>query len=186
MRRFIIIAGLVGGLATLAITAKSQSLRAFGHWGQYWGTWVWQTQFGPGVALPALITLHIDGTVAGSDGTMFGGTPNSTTRTTPLHGVWERTSAQSIGGTSLYLVYNAATGVLMAYGRARTSLQFADDFDHFQGKMFVETLPCPGPTSCPDPLDPAAKWVAFSGMPADGFPVTATRLERVPAAALTQ
>jgi hypothetical protein len=116
---------------------------------------------------------------------MFGAVPTATTRATPFHGVWERTGWQSIGGTSLYLIFNAAGG-LTVLGRSRSSLQFADDFDHFQGKMFVETLPCSAgpPLTCPDPLDPAAKWAPFPNMPPDGYPVTGARLDRVPAGPL--
>jgi hypothetical protein len=127
-----------------------------------------------------------DGTITGSDGAMFGVMPTATMRITPFHGVWERTGFQSIGGASLYLVFNA-TGGLIALGRVRSSLQFADDFESFQGKMFVDMLPCTAgpPVSCPDPLDPAAKWVlATPTQPKDGFPVTAVRVARVPAGPL--
>lgn len=75
----------------------------------------------------------------------------------------------------------------MALARSRSSLQFADDFESLQGKMFVEMLPCNAgpPVSCPDPLDPAAKWIlANPAQPKDGFPVTAVRVARVPAAPL--
>jgi hypothetical protein len=151
----------------------------FDRWGQVWGTWVWKTNN----VLPALVTLHIDGTVSVADGTMFGGIlPNSTTRMTPLHGVWVRTGWQSIAGTSLYLVFDSTSGLISAWGRARTSLQFANNFDSFQGKMFIETLACaPGPVatapvSCPNPLDPAAKWVPPANLPQDGFDVSGTRL----------
>ncbi|MBZ5617765.1 MAG: hypothetical protein LAQ69_03365 [Acidobacteriia bacterium] len=184
MRRFIMytvaiaLIGVVSGVA-----AEPQQSRAFGRWGQVWGTWVWTINN----QLPALVTLHIDGTVSVSDGRMFGGLqPNSTIRLTPLHGVWERTGFQSIGGTSLYLLFDATTGVLLAWGRSRVSITFADDFDHFQGKMFVETLPCAAgpPVSCPDPLAAGAKWVPNANVPADGLPISATRLERVPAGPL--
>ena len=104
-----------------------------------------------------------------------------------MYGVWERTGWNSLGGTVNFLIFDAPTGTLKAIGRARSSLLFSDDFDHFQGKMFVESLPCPsGPPSCPDPLDPAAKWVAQPGMPSDGISVSGTRLERVAAAPLPQ
>ena len=184
MRRFIMytvaiaLIGVVSGVA-----AEPQQSRAFGRWGQVWGTWVWTINN----QLPALVTLHIDGTVSVSDGRMFGGLqPNSTIRLTPLHGVWERTGFQSIGGTSLYLLFDATTGVLLAWGRSRVSITFADDFDHFQGKMFVETLPCAAgpPVSCPDPLAAGAKWVPNANVQADGLPISATRLERVPAGPL--
>ena len=184
MSGFFRVAGLAALVLTAAVAAEPQQARGpFSHWGQVWGTWVWTTNN----RLPALVTFHIDGTVSVSDGTMFGGLqPNSTIRMTPLHGVWERTGFQSIGGTSLWLMFDATTGLLLGWGRARTSIQLADDFDQFQGKMFVETLACaPGPpVSCPDPLDPAAKWVPNHNMPPDGFPISATRLERVPAGPL--
>ena len=136
MRRFNVYAGVITLMvAASAVAAEPQQSRAFGRWGQVWGTWVWTTNN----QIPALLTLHLDGTVSVSDGRMFGGLqPNSTTRLTPLHGVWERTGFQSIGGTSLYLIFDATTGLLTAWGRSRTSITFADDFDHFQGKMFVE------------------------------------------------
>ncbi len=110
MRRFIAYAGaLTLMVAVFAVAAEPQRPRAFGHWGQVWGTWVWTTNN----QIPALLTLHIDGTVSVSDGRMFGGLqPNSPTRLTPLHGVWERTGFQSIGGTTLYLIFDATTGVL--------------------------------------------------------------------------
>ncbi|MBZ5622226.1 MAG: hypothetical protein LAQ69_26380 [Acidobacteriia bacterium] len=184
MRRFNVYAGVITLMvAASAVAAEPQQSRAFGRWGQVWGTWVWTTNN----QIPALLTLHLDGTVSVSDGRMFGGLqPNSTTRLSPLHGVWERTGFQSIGGTSLYLIFDATTGLLTAWGRSRTSITFADDFDHFQGKMFVETLPCAAgpPVSCPDPQATGAKWVANPSMPPDGFPISATRLERVPAGPL--
>lgn len=185
MRHMILIVGVVLAATALAVTAESQTPRAnlYSHWGQIWGTYVWQTQMVPGNHLPALVTFHVDGTITGSDGSMFGAL-KSTIRTTPLHGVWERTGWQSVGGTSLYLVFDATTGAVMKYGRTRSSLQFADDFNHFQGKMFVESLTCDMQFTCPDPFDPAAKWVPNPTMPPDGFPVTGARLERVPAGPL--
>jgi hypothetical protein len=180
-----IILGVALFAAAVAVAAEPQEVRSnlYSHWGQIWGSYVWQTQMGSGSQLPALITFHIDGTVTGSDGSMFGAL-NANIRTTPLHGVWERTGWQSIGGTSLYLVFDAATGAVLKYGRSRSSLQFADDFNHFQGKMFIESLTCGTPLTCPDPLDPVAKWQANPMMPPDGFPVTGKRLERVAAGAL--
>jgi len=140
---------------------------------------------GAGTHLPALITFHADGTITGSDGSMSGAL-NPKIRTTPLHGVWERTGWQSIGGTSLYLVFDATTGAVMKYGRARSSLQFAADFNSFQGKIFIESLSCPTPLTCPDPLDPAAKWDPNPTMPPGGLPVTGQRLEWMAAAPLQQ
>lgn len=179
--------GVVLMAATIPALAESRANRSgvFTHWGQVWGTYVWQTQVGAGNHLPALITFHIDGTITGSDGSMFGAL-NAKIRTTPLHGVWERTGWQSIGGTSLYVVFDAATGAPAKYGRARSSLQFAADFNTFEGKIFIESLTCASPLACPDPFDPAAKWDPNPTMPPDGFAVTGQRLERIAAGPLAQ
>ena len=148
------------------------------------GTWVWLTYLGPGAALPALVTYHMDGTLTGVDGTLFGFATPSGTPVSPFHGVWQNTGWQSIGGTSLFLIFDATKKSPVAYGRARSALQFLDE-DHFEGVVFLEVLPCmTGPLSCPDPLDPAARWMAYPGVPATGIPVTGARLERVPAGPL--
>ncbi len=188
MRRLILFCAAALGLAFATPAADAQTSRSIwsGHWGQVWGTFYFLTTYPNGNVIPTLVTYHVDGTITGSDGTMFGAMPTATVRITPLHGIWERTGFQSIGGTSLYLVFNAAGG-LTAVGRARSSLQFADDFESFQGKMFVEMLSCTAgpPVSCPDPLDPAAKWVlANPAQPRDGFPVAAVRVARIPAGPL--
>ena len=188
MRKLILSSAIAAGLAAATIAANAQTSRslAFGHWGQVWGTFYFLTTYPSGNVIPTFVTYHVDGTITGSDGTMFGAMPTATTRITPFHGVWERTGFQSIGGTSFYLVFNA-TGGLSALGRVRSSLQFAEDFESFQGKMFVEMLPCTQgpPVSCPDPLDPAAKWsVATPTQPKDGFSVSAVRVARVPAGPL--
>ena len=188
MRRSILCSAIAVGLAVATTVANAQTSRSIwsGHWGQVWGTFYFLTTYPSGNVIPTLVTYHVDGTITGSDGTMFGAMPTATIRLTPFHGVWERTGFQSIGGTSFYLVFNA-TGGLSALGRVRSSLQFADDFESFQGKMFVEMLPCTQglPVTCPDPLDPAAKWVvATPTQPKDGFPVTAVRVARVPAGPL--
>lgn len=186
MRHMILILAcvvLAAAAVELGAQAPPRSAIVSSHWGQVWGTYLWQTDQGSGNHLPALITFHIDGTITGSDGTMSGGA-NPNIRTTPLHGLWERTAWQSIGGTSFWLVFNAANGAVTKYGRARSSLEFANDFNSFQGKMFIESLSCDTQLTCPDPLDPAAKWVPNPTMPAGGFSVTGKRLERIPAGPL--
>lgn len=189
MRQFIQVAGVIALAFSMAdVAAEAQQARGpFGRRGQIWGTFVWRTHVSPTIANPSLLTLHIDGTVSVSVNDMFG-SPTATTRTfrTPLHGVWERTGWQTVGGTSLYLISDSATGTLVSWGRSRTSLTFADDFNSFQGKAFLETLPCdPGPpVSCPDPLSAEAKWKPNGNMPPDGFSVSGVRLERVPAGPL--
>jgi hypothetical protein len=149
------------------------------------GTWIWSTYTPAGAALPALVTFHEDGTVAGSNFFMFGGTAsNMPRRTTPFHGVWERTGPQTVGVTSLYLVYDALAGRLIGFGRARSTLEFTPgDFDHFDGTMFVDFLSCPTPATCPDPQDRAAVWKPYDSM-VPSFVVSAKRLQRVEAGPL--
>ena len=149
------------------------------------GTWIWSTYTPAGAALPALVTFHDDGTVAGSDFRMFGGTAsNLPRRTAPFHGVWERTGPHTIGVTSLYLVYDALSTRLIGFGRARASLEFTlEDFDNFEGTMFVDFLPCGTPATCPDPQDRSAAWKAYDTM-VPSFVVSAKRLHRVEASPL--
>src|SRR5690348_4473356 len=110
MRRlcYVISAGIILALA-LNLTADTEGQATL----QPSGTWVWSTYTPVGAALPALVTFHQDGTVAGTDFSMFGGTASSLSRrTTPFHGVWERTGPSTVGVTSLYLVYDALAGRL--------------------------------------------------------------------------
>lgn len=152
---------------------------------QPWGTWIWSTYTSTGAALPALVTFHQDGTVAGSDFSMFGGTAsNLPRRATPFHGVWERTGPHTIGSTSLYLVYDALSTRLIGFGRTRAALEFTPgDFDYFEGTMFVDVLSCGTPATCPDPQDPSAAWKPYNTM-APSFVVSAKRLHRVEASPL--
>ena len=189
MRRFIQVTGLIGlMLFGVRFAAEAQQARGpFGSWGQVWGTFVWRTHVSSAIVIPSLLTLHIDGTVSVSAGDMFG-SPTAANRRyiTPLHGVWERTGWQSVGGTSLWLISDAATGAIQGWGRARTSLAFSDDFQRIDGRMFTETLLCAAgpPVSCPDPQDPGATWVRNPNMPPEGFSISGTRLVRVPAGPL--
>ncbi len=185
MRRALV-AVLAAGLLAIANPLQPQA-SASDQGPQPWGTWVWQTSFGPGMSMPALLTLHKDGTLSVSDGLMFGGLPGSATRMSPLHGVWERTGPGRIGGTSLWLISDASSGVLVAIGRCRTSLQLTRDGEALEGKMFLEVLPCNGPLGCQDPLDPAGLWLPYPNLPPTGYlDVSARRLHRVPAGPLGQ
>jgi hypothetical protein len=86
----------------------------------------------------------------------------------PLHGVWERTGARQVGGTSLWLVFDAPSGVLVAIARCRTSLEVTRNGEGLDGKMFLEMLPCNGPLGCQDPLDPEAEWLPYPNLPPSG------------------
>ena len=134
------------------------------------GSWVWITHAGTTV-LPALVTLHKDGTLQGSDSLMFltlnGG------KMSPLHGVWERTGRWSFGGTSLYMRYDA-TGTFAGFSRSYSALHFTAE-DHFEGVMYIENCVA----QCSDPTSGSATWAPLRITPPGGFPVSASRIHRV-------
>jgi len=171
--------------AVMILTVSANSQGVGSNTKQFWGTWVHNVHVGPGFSVPALVTIHFDGTINVSSGLMFGGLVGSTRRVSPVHSVWEKTGPKSIGATSLFFTFDAVTGVLTGYQRNRCSLEAGDDFTTYQGTEFMETLSCPYPLSCPDPLNPAATWTPVPGMPATGYPVSGARLKLVPSGALT-
>jgi hypothetical protein len=143
------------------------------------GTWAWTTFVAPETGIPALVTYEADGTIVGSDSTMFGSFPALFPfKMTPFHGVWSRLGLRRFGGTSLMLLFDASSSDLVGFGRSRSAIRL-DDRNHISGAMFLEMLPCPTPLSCPDPADPAGSWVPL-GDPENGFPFEAVRLQRVP------
>jgi hypothetical protein len=163
-----------------AATAGSQtSLTDEGRWGHFGGTWVHEAEVGPALHVPAIVVLGADGTVSGAGGLLFGGLPGNPLRSSPVYGVWERTGWKRIAVTTLMHSYDAATGVLVGYERHRASLDFNSGFGSYQGTEFLETLACPSPLTCPDPLDPTAEWTPLPTMPATGFAVSGTRVELV-------
>lgn len=118
------------------------------------GTWAWSTHRPSGGTFPALVTYHRDGTITGSDGLMFGiDYPPALNETTmsPFQGVWERTGPHTFKGTSLWLQF-APEGTVIGWGRVRSDLHYVGDPDHFEGMMYLESLPCPTPFTCPDPV----------------------------------
>ena len=140
------------------------------------GTWVVWAEPAPGVRVPALHTYHADGTITSSDVLSFGGLPGVTIRMTPLHGVWERTGPKAFATTSLFLVYDVGSSLLIGFGRARATVSFdKHDPDQGSGTAYPEFLPCPSPYACPDPQAADAAWVPFPGIP-PSIPFTATRL----------
>ena len=141
---------------------------------QPWGTWAWSTQRPVGGALPALITYNKDGTLTGSDGVMYGlNYPPAViaTKESGLHGVWERTGPHEFRGTSLWLQFDP-NGNAIGWGRSRSDLEFVDA-DHITGTMWLDSLPCPTPFTCPDPVD--TQWTSAVTVRA----VSAVRLTRV-------
>jgi hypothetical protein len=147
--------------------------------GSLTGTWVIFAEPMPGVRVPALHTYNSDGTIVSADVLTFGGLPGVSVRITPLHGVWDRTGRRSFTTTNLTLVYDAASSVLIGFGRARVSLTMdKHDTSRFSATSVVEFLACPSPVACPDPQSADAAWVPFPGLP-PSLPVTAERLRPV-------
>lgn len=145
---------------------------------QVWGVWVHRIHVGPERTITALVTNHFDGTASVSSGLMFG-SPPATTLQSPIHNMWEKTGARRIERTSLLFTFTLS-GVLTGFQRNRTWVEFSQDFNSYEGREFMETLACPTPVSCPDPLDPAAVWTPLPTMPADGFVVSGKRASIVP------
>lgn len=145
---------------------------------QVWGVWVHKIHI-PAGHIPGLVTNHFDGTSSVSSSLMFGGLSGGTKLQSPIHNIWEKAGPSSIVRTSLFFTFDE-NGVLTGYQRNRTRVTFSRDFKSYTGKEFMETLACPSPVTCPDPLDPTATWTPFPGMPSDGFTVSGKRASIVP------
>ena len=106
----------------------------------------------------------------------FEGLPGAIIRSSPLHGVWDRTGPSTFATTNLVLVYDFGSDLLIGFGRARATFSLAKHYpDHASGTVQVEFLSCPSPFACPDPQAADAAWAPFPGMPLS-LQVTATRL----------
>ncbi len=163
MKRKVLLAGALF-LAFGAIGLLGQVASARGPKGAVMtGTWYWETIMPTGGALPSVLVFHSDGTVVASGGIAFGGIPTNPYRYTPFQGVWERMGPHKFRATFYSLRFDGASGLLVGVARKRTEFWFAGDFDHFDGTMLLDVLPCATPVSCPDPLSaPAAAWQPFS------------------------
>jgi len=178
--RWLAAALVVAALSLMSPPALNAEGVTFWWWPPVAGTWVWWSELQPGVRVPTLVTYHSDGLVTASDVLTFGGLPNVPYRITPLNGVWAATGRNTFATTSLFLVYNASSSLLIGFGRCRASMSFADnDSDQISGTLYCELLSCPSPVACPDPQSANATWVPIPGFPASA-PATAARLRRVP------
>ena len=183
-RRLLVAAALVVlvGVATF-VPGNGRSVAAWEREGALLaGSWYWQTWLpvapGQQVPLPALVTYQQDGTVTVADGLMFGGIPSNPFRYTPPHGVWERDGRHGFRGTALFLRFDAATGTLVAIGRSRSHFDFGPDFNHINGTVDLDLLPCGTPVTCPDPVSAAPEqWLPFG--PISQYSFTATRMHVV-------
>jgi hypothetical protein len=147
-----------------------------------WGTWylaVDSTPFGiPGGTLPALLSIHQDGTLTITDAGDLGSSPFTTTDTAQ-QGIWVQTGNQTFETTTLFLRKDEVSGELEGWHRVRATLQFGTDRDHLAGFAEEEVLACDpaGPTpfkllNCPNPIT--------SVFPPAPFPIP-IELTRLPA-----
>jgi hypothetical protein len=150
------------------------------------GVWYWENIIPvfPGAVLPSILTFHNNGTCVCSDALAFGGLPTNTNRYIPFQGVWERIGPHKFRAMWLVLRFDAATGALLGVGRSRATFAFSTDFDHFEGSMHLDFLPCPaGPFGflmCPNPLlAQEGDWQPWSATGSD-FSFKAARVSVVP------
>lgn len=163
-RRSVLMAAAV--IAALVVTMPANPQGPSGwRFGQFWGTFVHWAQFGTGLKYPAFVTMSADGTLTVSGGT-------------GIHGVWERTGARSVQATSFLQNFDATCNFI-GVERHRCLLNYSADFDSYQGTEFAETISCPTPLTCPDPLDPKTQWTPAPWAGPNGFAISATRVELV-------
>jgi len=181
----LLLAGIVGVVLAASVVGDESGGRASSWALQPVGSWVWTTDLGPLGSVPVLTTFHGDGTVTVADGFMFANPlappPAQGMKRGPAHGVWRHTGGRSFGGTSLWLSFDG-TGMVQGWARSRSALELVDR-DHFEGLVYIETLggcSTTPPIGCPDPADPDAEWTPSPIMPPEGFPVSATRIHRLP------
>ena len=183
---------VVGAVAWSAESGDASGARQASHWAfQPVGSWVWTVDLGIG-SKPTLITFHRDGTIAFADSFMFGNPlappAGQGEKLSPGHGVWQHTGGRTFGGTSLWFRFSPLTGFVTGYVRGRSALEMVDK-DRFEGVIYADSLagcnmtvaapPAP-PIGCPDPTDPDAVWTPNPIMQPGGFPVSATRIHRLP------
>lgn len=139
-------------VVTILCAAPNWSAADAGSQGKkIWGTWYIIFEGGAGANIPAVATIHRDGTLVSSDGSDFGGPPFPV-RQTPIRGVWVGTGGGRFEAAVLYFNGDVVTGQLVHITSGRISFQFEDDFDHISGTVFREIFQCPTPFTCPDPL----------------------------------
>ena len=171
LRHAVFIAAVVIVALATAIPVSSQGMPS-SRVGQFWGTFVHWVEFGPGLAFPAVVTLNIDGTFTVAGGTAAG-----------IHGVWEITGPRTARFTGLLQNFDSA-GNVIALERHRCAFEYSADFNSYKGTEFAETVACPTPLTCPNPLDPATKWTPAPWAPPAGISVHGARIQVVAPGAL--
>ena len=166
MRLGTLIAAAVVAAAVATFPGNAQGMRQ-SRVGQFWGTFVHWPEFGAGLRYTTPVTINVDGTF------IAGGAPT-------VQGVWEKTGLRTVNFTGLLQLIDA-TGNLVGLERHRCVFEYSHDFNSYQGREFAETVSCPTPLTCPNPLDPSIKWTPAPWTPptGTGVPVTGVRLEVV-------
>lgn len=156
-RSLLFLAAAAVAVLVVAIPVNPQGLRV----GQFSGTFRHWAHFGTGLKYPGFVNIYPDGslTVSGGKG---------------IHGVWERTSVRNIHATSFFSNFDDPNNLYIE--RHRCSLDYSADFNSYQGTEFAETVGCPTPLSCPDPLDPNTVWTRAPWSPPNGFPISGNRV----------
>lgn len=178
---------MTGVIATLVTVLGAWSSPSGDSSDDFCGTWYMELDTGPfglpGGALPALLSIHSDGTYLIFDGGDFGGAPINLVQS-PMFGSWVSTGMQTFEATSLFFAGDSNTGETSLIKRVRFTFQFMPgDPDRLQGLGNVEQLECSqsGPTpfvtfNCPNPISsPDSAFVPVPGTPPD-LPVSAWRL----------
>jgi hypothetical protein len=99
-------------------------------------------------ALPVLLTVGADGTVATTDGTDFGLGIKGFGFESPAHGSWAQTGRRDVSVVLLWVNYDE-TGALTSIGRTDLVAEVAHDYSGFTATG-TPKLYAPGT----DPLDP--------------------------------
>jgi hypothetical protein len=154
-------------IATALCVAPTGSSAGTGSQGRaLWGTWYVSFDAGAGANIPALLTIHRDGTLAASDASDFGGPPFPV-QSTPMRGVWVTAGHQMFEAAAMYLDGDVSSGQLLNITSAYISIRFESDFDHISGTVLRDIFECPTPFTCPDPVtaapDNSLPSVAFRG-----------------------
>jgi hypothetical protein len=141
------------------------------------GTWIFSTVAGPGMTIPAVVTYHADGTITYSDATMFGGSAMAPYKFGTYNGVWQQIRQNRFGTTAIGLMFDPGTNAVIGFARGRSALRYHGNTSTLVGKLYLETVACPTPFTCPDPTNPNLVWTPF-GDP-NGFAIVLSRVTRV-------
>lgn len=163
------------GATALTLVAGSRPFQAAGkpEESQIWGSWYVVFHAGPGLTLPALVTINREGTVTNIDGDDFAQPPFPNLHSA-THGTWVGKGNGTFEAVGMFLIYDT-TGNLVGIGRNLISFQFGENSDTIAGVANGQRLDCPTPFTCPDPLAEDANWQTDPAFPLT-IPLTGRRI----------